>query len=408
MVDTCQQRRGSSTVSPHSNRVTDLRAAVVGTGFIGRVHIEAIRRLGAGVVGVLGSSPERARMVADELGLGRVFETYRELLDDPSVDVIHITSPNNAHFEQARDALLAGKHVVCEKPLAMTSEQTRELRDLARESGLVHAVNYNARFYPQIVEARARIASQSLGELRLITGSYRQDWLAEDTDWNWRVDTESGGALRAVADIGSHLVDMLTFVTGRHVTHVMAELMTFMPVRRRPTGAVQTFGTAEGGDFELVNVSSDDAATVLVRFEGGARGMLAISQVSMGHKNSIEFEIAGSESSLAWNSDAVEQLWVGHRHSPNQVVFRDPSLLSAQAASVSTLPGGHVEGFENTFKALYHSVYSRIVHSDEDHSGSAEGSPFATFDDGHRDALVMDAIIASAATSSWVAVATDN
>lgn len=383
-------------------RITDLRAAVVGTGFIGRVHVEAIRRLGVEVVGVLGSSPDRARPVAEELGIRKVYASFRELLTDDSVDVVHIASPNNAHFEQVREALLAGKHVVCEKPLATTSAETAELRDLARESGLVHAVNYNNRFYPQVVEARSRVSSGSIGDIRLITGSYRQDWLAEDTDWNWRIDTDAGGALRAVADIGSHLIDMLTFVTGQNVSHVLAELMTFMPVRRRPIGEVQTFGSASGAT-EPVTVSSEDAATILVRFDGGARGALVISQVSRGHKNSVEFEIAGSEASLAWSSDSVEELWIGHRHAANERLSRDPSLLGSAAASIATLPGGHVEGFENTFKALYRAVYQRIV-------GDGSPSPeehFATFDDGHRDALVMSAILESARSSAWVAVEPD-
>jgi predicted dehydrogenase len=385
-----------------AHAITTLGAAVVGTGFIGRVHVEAVRRLGATIVGVLGSSPDRAQLAADELGVPRVYESYRELLEDPQVDVVHITSPNNVHFEQARDALLAGKHVVCEKPLANSSAETLELRNLACGSGLVHAVNYNARFYPQIVEARSRVAGGDLGELRLVTGSYRQDWLSQDTDWNWRIDSKTGGELRSVADIGSHLIDMLTFVTKRRVTHVMADLLTFMPVRQRPVGTVRTFGSSGEGAHELVDVASDDAATILVRFEGGARGMMAISQVSSGRKNSIEFEIAGSESSLSWNSESADELWIGHRHSPNQILTRDPSLLSPSAAAVATLPGGHVEGFENTFKALYRSVYSRIVDAGD---GATERPHFAGFDDGHRDALVMDAILESAATSSWAAVA---
>lgn len=392
-------------MSSKPQHITAVNAAVVGTGFIGRVHIEAIRRLGASVVGILGSSPERAQPVADELGIPRVYASYPEILDDPNVDVVHITSPNNAHFAQARDALLAGKHVVCEKPLATTSAETRELRDLATERGLVHVVNYNARFYPQIVEARARIGRADLGELRLITASYKQDWLSEPGDWNWRIDREHGGALRSVADIGSHLIDTLVYVTGQQVTHVMAELMTFMPVRQRPRGAVETFAAVGDADTEAVTVASDDAATILVRFADGARGVLAISQISHGHKNSMEFEISGSRSSLAWTSDAVEQLWLGERHAPNQVLTRDPSLLTPGAASVATLPGGHVEGFENTFKALYRSVYGAIVTPDAATVGSPASARFATFDDGHRDALVMDAIIESARNSAWVAVA---
>ncbi|MCU1570902.1 MAG: Gfo/Idh/MocA family oxidoreductase [Naasia sp.] len=383
-------------------RVSDLRAAVVGTGFIGRVHVEAIRRLGAQVVGLLGSAPGRAQPVADELGVPRVYRDLAELLGDDAVDVVHIASPNHAHFDQAKQALLAGKHVVCEKPLAMSSAETAELAGLARASGRVAAVNYNARFYPQVTEARSRVLRGDLGDLRLITGSYRQDWLAESTDWNWRIESEAGGPLRSVADIGSHLLDTLSFVTGARVTHVMADLMTFLPVRQRPTGPVETFASTSGAPTEPVEIRTDDAAALLVRFENGARGALVISQVSMGHKNSVEFEIAGSSSALAWSSESAEQLWLGHRHEPNQLLARDPSLLSPAAASVAFLPGGHNEGFASSFKGLHRAVYESVVA--QSGAGTAPQVPFASFDDGHQDALIMDAILASAHSGSWTAV----
>ena len=376
------------------------RAAVVGTGFIGLVHVDALRRLGVEITGIVGSSPARVREKARSVPLPEPYESFEAMLADPRVDVVHITSPNDQHFPQARAALEAGKHVVCEKPLGMDSAETGELLRIARGSGLVHAVNFNIRFYPQCHEARERVRSGSLGDVRLITGSYLQDWLLRDTDWNWRLEDDRGGALRAVGDIGSHWIDLTTFVTGRHVESVMADLTTFIPVRRRPTGPVETFsGGGDAGETVPVEIHTEDTASILLRFESGARGVVTVSQISAGRKNALSFEIDGSESALAWMGERPEELWLGHRDRPNELLFRDPALLSPAAGALASVPGGHAEGFENTFRELYRAVYRAVA------AGGPPTQPdYPTFADGHEEALIADAIATSAREGRWVDV----
>jgi predicted dehydrogenase len=378
----------------------ELRAAVVGTGFIGAVHVDALRRLGVEVTGVVGSSPARARARADEAGLPQPYESLEAMLADPRVDVVHITSPNDAHDAQVRAALAAGKHVVCEKPLALDPGQTGELLALARASGLVHAVNFNIRFYPQVQEAAARVRAGALGPVHLVSGGYLQDWLLLETDWNWRLDPAVGGALRAVGDIGSHWIDLMTFVTGQHVDAVCADLSTFVPVRREPLGPVQTFSSAApAGDAVEHVMETEDAAGLLLRFDGGARAVATISQVSAGRKNHLSFEVDGGQGALAWRSERPEELWVGHRDRPNEVMLRDASLMTPTAAAATQLPAGHAEGFADTFRELYRAVYAAVA------DGGPPAQPtYPTFADGHEEALIGAAIARSAREARWVAV----
>ncbi len=377
--------------------MSELRAAVVGTGFIGVVHVEALRRLGVEVTGVVGSTPERARAKA---GLPEPYSSFEAMLADERVDVVHLTTPNHLHFEQSRAALAAGKHVVCEKPLAMDSAESGELVRLAQASGLVHCTNYNLRFYPLCWEARARVARGDLGTVWNAHGCYVQDWLLHDTDWNWRLDPALGGALRAVADIGTHWLDLTSFVTGRRVASLFADLATVHPVRRVPTGPVETF-SGGGGDVERVEraVETEDLAHVLVRYEDGTRGSLVISQVSAGRKNRIFFEVDGSKGSLAWNAEQHEELWLGHRDAPNEILLRDPSLMDAAARGFTDVPGGHAEGYQDTFKMLYRAVYRAVA------AGGMPAEPdFPTFVDGHEQIRNCEAIAASAREGRWVEV----
>ena len=379
--------------------MTDLRAGVVGIGFIGVAHIENLRRLGVEVVGVVGSTPERARVKADPLGL-EVFPSVEDMAAETGIDVIHITSPNHAHADQVRICLDAGKHVVCEKPLALNSVDTADLVNRARVCGLVNAVCFNIRFYPQNHQAMSLVRSGEIGEPRFITGSYHQDWLLLDTDWNWRLQPEDAGEMRAVADIGSHWLDLIRFVSGRRVVEVMADLHTLVPVRRHPPGPVETFATA-GEDTELIEeeMSSDDAAGILLRLEGGARGAVTISQVSPGEKNSLRYEIDGASSALSWYSGDPDVLRIGHRGRPNEIDLRDPAQARDEAARVIGYPGGHVEGYPDTFRALFEQVYTDVA------GGSTSPSPtYPTFADGHDAVLVTEAIAASHKEQRWVSV----
>jgi predicted dehydrogenase len=375
----------------------EIGAAVIGSGFIGTVHIEALRRIGVHVTGLLQSSPDRGAARARELGVPRGYVTLDEILADRDVNVVHITSPNALHYPEVKQILAAGRHVVCEKPLAMTAIESGELVDLAARSGLVNAVNFNLRFYPHNQHAAGAVRDGAIGDVRLVTGHYFQDWLLRDTDWNWRLEPDQGGELRAVGDIGSHWVDLMSFVTGRRVEAVMADLVTFIPVRHKPAGPIQTFSTERATETIPVRITTEDMATVLLRFDGGARGAVAISQLSPGRKNSLTYEIDGSTAALAWESELPDQLWIGHRERANEVLPRDPSLLNAQGRAAARLPGGHVEGFADTFSACFLAVYADVD------AGRPSAQPvYATFADGHEEMLVGDAIKESARSGQWV------
>jgi predicted dehydrogenase len=369
--------------------IREIKAAVVGTGFIGVVHVEALRRLGVEVTGIVGSSPERAAEKARTAGLPAPYPSFDAMLADPAVEVVHLTTPNHLHFEQVRAVLAAGKHVVCEKPLAMNSEETAELLRLAEDSGLVHAVNFNIRFYAQNQDARARVERGEVGEVRLVSGGYLQDWLLLDTDWNWRLDPAAGGSLRAVGDIGSHWIDLVTFITGRHVEAVMADLTTFIGVRKQPTGPVETFSGASAGDTVDTVMETEDAAGILLRLSGGARAVVTISQVSAGRKNRLSWEIDGSEAAMAWHSEAPEELWLGHRERPSELLLRE----------AGDYPPGHAEGFPDTFKHLYRAVYAAVADG-----GPPDQPDYPTFADGHEEALIADAVARSHAEQRWVVV----
>jgi len=376
-----------------------LGAAVIGTGFIGPVHVEAIRRLGHRVVGVLGSTPEKSWTAAEAMHAPCGYASLDELLADSLVDVVHVASPNRDHFAQTKRVLEAGKHVVCEKPLAMTTAETAELVALAERVGVVAAVNYNVRFYPLVQDMRARVRAGELGDVFHVCGSYLQDWLLYDTDFNWRVLAENGGPLRAVADIGTHWLDTVGFVTGLEVEAVFADLRTVHPTRQRPTGGSGTFTGSVGGVRETVpvNIDTEDCGSVLIRFRGGARGTLTVSQVAAGRKNQLRFDVAGSKAAFAWDSEEPNTLHVGYRGRPNEAVSRDPAQLHPEARRFSDYPGGHAEGFPDTFKQLYKAVYAAIL-------GDTSAPLYATFADGHREVQLCEAILTSHRAEKWVTV----
>jgi predicted dehydrogenase len=365
---------------------------------MGPAHTEALRRLGINVVGILGSAPEKSRQAAEELGLAKGYKDLDELLADEDVQVVHVTSPNRWHLEQASKALEAGKHVLCEKPLAMTSEESARLVKLAEDTGLVAGVNYNIRFYPLNIEARHRVQQGELGDIFSIRGSYVQDWLFYATDYNWRVLASDGGNPRAVADIGTHWLDLVQSITGLEVEAVFADLQTVHEVRYRPKGEVKTFaGKQEDQETQAIDIDTEDGGAVLLRFEGGARGTLWVSQVTAGRKNSLQYEIAGSERGLAWHSEQPNDLWIGHRDRPNEILARDPGLVSEAAAAFITYPGGHNEGYDDTFKQCFKAFYDYLAAGDY-----SAAPPFPTFVDGHKEILLCEAILESHLESKWV------
>ena len=369
--------------------IREIKAAVVGTGFIGVVHVEALRRLGVEVTGIVGSSPERAAEKAAAAALPAPYPSFDAMLDDPAVDVVHLTTPNHLHFDQARAALAAGKHVVCEKPLAMTAAETGELLRLAEQSGLVHAVNFNIRFYAQCQEARARVRAGEIGDVRLVSGGYLQDWLLLDTDWNWRLDPAAGGALRAVGDIGSHWLDLVQFITGQHVEAVLADLTTFIPVRRRPTGS--------GGDVQQRHGRGHR------RHADGDRGR-------GGNPAAVQRRRARRADRVAGVRGTQEPPGLGDRRLGERArvalggargaLDRPPRPAERVASErARRLPAGHAEGFPDTFKHLYRAVYGAVA------AGGPPPEPdYPTFADGHEEAVIGEAIARSHAEQRWVSV----
>jgi predicted dehydrogenase len=366
---------------------------------MGRVHLEALRRVqGVDVVAIWGRRLE----AAEKLGLGfgvEAVEDYRVLLGDQDLDAVHICTPNAAHAPMAKEALKAGKHVLCEKPLAVSVEEAAELVKLAEERGLRNCVCHNLRYYPMVQQMRRMREAGELGEVLVVQGTYSQDWLLYDTDWNWRVEEKDGGPLRAMADIGSHWFDMAEHVTGARVQSLCADLQTFHPIRKRPAMPVETFAgkMLAAEDLVATPVTSDDYGAVVFRMEGKARGAMTASQVSAGRKNRLSIEIYGSAASVAWDQERPDELWIGHRNEPNQVIVKDPSLLRDGARDYADLPGGHSEGYDDTFKQVFRRFYASIAES-----GAQPEYP--QMKDGLRQMRIMQAELDSNRARGWVDV----
>jgi predicted dehydrogenase len=371
-----------------------LQAAIAGTGFIGRVHARSLRLAGAELAGVAASSPESAAAAAAELGAGRAFDSAEELVRDPDIDVVHICTPNNLHLPLAEAALAAGKHVICEKPLAVDAAGAERLADAASSSGREAAVPFVYRYYPTVREARERVRNGRLGAIHLLHGTYLQDWLLRPDDTNWRVDDRLGGASRAFADIGSHWCDLAEFVSGHRITRLSARLLTTVPARAGDPSR-RAFGSGDGSGAP-VPVETEDAALVQFETDGGALGSVVVSQVSAGRKNRLWLELDGSDEAVAFDQEHPEELWHGTRELL-ELLRRDPAELSAPAARYATLPAGHPQGYADCFDAFVADVYEAVRGG-----GLPEGTP--TFADGLRAALITDAVLASARDGQWVDV----
>src|SRR5665213_3307392 len=375
-----------------------IRTAIFGTGFMGRVHLEALRRVeGVEVVAIVGRQLESAKRLGAGFGVSKAETDYRKVLADDSIEAVHICTPNAMHFQMAKDALLAGKHVLCEKPLSTTVEEAQVLVDLARERKLRNCGCHNLRYYPMVQQMRRMREAGDLGRVLVVQGTYSQDWLLYDTDWNWRIDASAGGALRTMADVGTHWFDMAEHVTGLRVNSLCADLQTFFPTRKRPKQNVETFAgkTLVAKDVEEVKIDTEDFGAVIFHMGELARGGMTASQVSSGRKNRLSLEIYGTEASVSWNQERPDELWIGHRNGPNQIMLKDPASLNKQAASYADLPGGHSEGYDDTFKQVFRRFYASIAEPD----GPVE---YPQMTDGLRHMQLLRAELESHRKRGWV------
>ncbi|GAB3342594.1 Gfo/Idh/MocA family oxidoreductase [Larkinella ripae] len=378
-----------------------IKVGVVGTGFIGPAHIEALRRLpNVEVAALCEVTAELAKQKADSLGIARSY-TFEELLKQDDIQSIHICTPNFLHYSQSKAALEAGKHVVCEKPLAKDLKEAEELVALAAQTGLVNAVHFNLRYYPLARQMRVMREKGDLGEVYSVIGSYLQDWLFYETDYNWRLEPDKSGDSRAIADIGSHLMDILEYITGLKTVAVLADFNTIHKTRKKPLKAVETYSgkMLQPEDYADVPINTEDHANVLLRFDNGNKGVITVSQVSAGRKNQMKLEIAGSKKTFAWNSEAPNDMWIGNRDGYNENLMRDPSLMYAEARSVISFPGGHNEGFPDTSKQMFKEVYEAIAAGKQ-----PENPTFPTFADGYRELLICEKILESNRNQAWVEV----
>jgi predicted dehydrogenase len=376
---------------------------LVGPGFVGAHHIDAVRRLGfVDVVAIADVDEGLARAKADALGVPRAYGSFEALAADRDVHVVHNTTPNFLHGPVIRAALAHRKHIVSEKPLAPSADEAHALWQAARDAGVVHAVTFNYRGNPMVQQARAMVAAGDLGTVHYVHGAYLQDWLLKPTDFSWRLEPEKGGASSAMGDIGSHWCDLAQHISGMRIEAVLADLATVVATRYKPRADREAFAAATGDLGEPFQMRSEDLATILVRFEGGAKGVVSVGQVCAGHKNDLWLEVNGSTSSLRWRQERQNELWIGHRDEANALLAKDPSLLTAAARGYTHLPGGHQEGWSDAFFNLLRDVYDAVA----GRTDPGRGTAFATFEDGYRVAALIDAVLASHRDGGvWTSVA---
>ncbi len=378
-----------------------IKTALIGTGFMGRTHAEAIRRVGnVEIAAVASITAEMARDFANLYGIPLATGDYKEILANKEISAVHVLTPNALHYPVAKAALEAGKNVVCEKPLTISVDEARDLVAVAARTNLANCVEHNLRFYPLVQQIRRMIAHGDLGEILIVQGTYSQDWLLYDTDWNWRIDSKENGPLRAMGDIGSHWMDLIQHVTGLKITELCADLETFNKTRKRPKGPVETFAgkLLKPEDYHEVSIDTDDYGAVLLKLGQRARGAFTVSQMSAGRKNNFAIEIFGTKSGVAWNQERPDELWIGERNAPNRLLLKDASLMYPEAASYADYPGGHAEGYPDTHKQVFKRFYKKVA----DPSAPVE---YPTFAEGLWGMQLLEKIRESAQKRGWVSAA---
>jgi predicted dehydrogenase len=381
--------------------VDRIKAGIIGMGFIGVSHVEAIRRIGfADLAAVTDVNHELAKRKADEHCIPVCCETVEEMLADPEIKVVHNCTPNNLHQEVNEKIIRAGKHIFSEKPLARTSHESAAMMELLGQNpGIVHGMNFCYRMNPLVQDMKHRVKSGEIGEVKLVHGSYLQDWLLFETDYNWRIEPEICGPSRCIADIGSHWMDTVQTVTGAKITAVCSDLVTTIPVRKKALGQVETFSTNTNAVYEDKIVKTEDWGAVLIRFDNGAHGVFCASEVSAGRKCRLDFEIDGTQASMYWNQESSDQMWMGYRDRNNSLVMRNPQLMVPDARQYTYLAAGHPEGWNDAMKNNLFSFYSFIR---DGKVISRDPCDFATFEDGHQLIRLTEAILKSSETGTWV------
>jgi predicted dehydrogenase len=375
-----------------------VKTAVFGSGFMGKVHAEAIRRLGyVDIVAVAASSAEKARKFGEAIGVEKTTGDYQTVINDSSIEAVHVCTPNALHYPMSKAAIQAGKAVVCEKPMSMSVAEAQEMTDLAAAKNVPNCIQHNLRYYPVVQHMRRMIESGELGEVLVVQGTYSQDWLLYDTDWNWRIESKANGPLRVMGDIGSHWMDLVQHLTGLKITALCADLQIIHKTRKQPKGSIETFAgkRLKPEDYNEVAIDTEDFGAVLLHLGDRARGAFTVSQVNSGCKNRFQMEIFGTKCGLMWNQERPDELWIGHRNAPNQLIVKDPSLLHNAAASYADLPGGHGEGYDDTHKQIFKRFYHKIV----DPSIPIE---YPTFAEGLHGMRLLEKALESAKKRAWV------
>ena len=380
-----------------------LTMGLVGPGFVAPHHLDAVRRLGdVEVVALAGSNLERAQRKAAELGVPKAYGSYEDLIADPSIDVVHNTTPNYLHLPVNLAAIQAGKHIVSDKPLAPSAVDCARLTEAAEAAHVVNAVTFNHRGYPLAQQMRSMIAAGDIGAPAFIHGSYLQDWMTSNRVYSWRMDPKLGGPSSALADIGSHWCDLAQHVLGSPIVAVFADLTTVVETRYSTGASSEAFAEiAEEAELKAFPMQQEDLGTVLLRFENGARGVMSVGQVLPGHKNELRLEINGRDASLAWNAQRANELWIGHHNRPNQVLAKDPSLMSPDARRYAHLPGGHQEAWTDAFRNVIADIYAWV------RSGERQpptGSTVSTFASATQVADVIEAMLESNRTQTWQSI----
>lgn len=376
-----------------------LKVAIIGVGFIGKQHIEAIHRIpNTSVVALVEPSIEQAAKIASEYGIEHYYDSMTKMMNDIEVDVVHICTPNFLHYPMAKEALESGLHVFCEKPLSLTASESKELAELAKSTGLKAAVNHNYRANAMVREMRHRVVNGAIGKPLMVVGQYIQDWLMFEDDYDWHFDPEKVGPSRSVADIGSHLFDLIQFVMNENITRLYAELITVYPTRKKREQFGETFALEYGDEVSEVEVKNEDGAFIIAELESGVKVSMTISQVTGGYKNGVELIVSGSKNSLTWNQEQADHLIIGKRNEGNELLYADQKYLDPSLKRFISLPNGHSVGWADAFKNSIAEFYLDL------RDQAIEENSYVSFEAGHRLMRLVEASLLSSKEKRWVEI----